>query len=106
MSVVTNFIIMAPCGNGDKLKEINSYMEIEYPGKKGFVSISDDSLPSGWYGGTKFLETEMWIGAFNYLHEEGLISFLRSMKWKYEEDVQVCYKEDDEDKFKLIDLFT
>lgn len=105
MSVVTNVILKTPLFSDSEKehfeKEINSFFDT-----KGFVNCDDKSLPVGWYGGTKMLEAELWLGSFNYLDLEGLVNHLKSIDWKveYEDWVQVIYQKQEDDKFSIIEF--
>ncbi|MBV7530995.1 hypothetical protein [Chitinophaga sp. sic0106] len=102
MSNVTNLIITS------------STLEDEYQiiqAIKGFtkefniVSVNDDKLPISWYGGTKNLECVILIGAYDYLDLERFILFLQnSVKWEAIDLVQMFVKQQEDMKFKLINL--
>jgi len=108
MSVVTNIVLSLSCWDGEepegKLAEVNRYFEGRC---RGLVGVEDPSLPDAWYGGDKYLEACLFIGAFNSRCLHGLDSFLahlRSIRWEYPESVQVFVKEQDDDRFRLIDV--
>jgi len=74
---------------------------------KGFniVSVNDEKLPISWYGGTKNLECVILIGAYNYLDLEEFILFLKNaVKWEAIDLVQLFVKQQEDMRFKLIDL--
>lgn len=52
-----------------------------------------------WYGGSKKLETPLYIGAFNNLDLRGLIKYCQKIEWIEPENVQIIVKEQDSDKF-------
>ncbi len=109
MSVVTNIILVTPITFEEdmpKLKrKINSFFNGEHGYRTpGFVAVEDKKLPKGWYGGTKMLETELWIGAFNHINLDDLVEHLRKIKWEYPEEVQLIVKEQEEDRFEIIDI--
>jgi hypothetical protein len=68
--------------------------------KSGFRFVEDMHV-----GGSKYLECELAIGAFNYLNLEGLILYLRTLKWKSPESVQLMVRKDQADRFELINVF-
>lgn len=105
MSRVTNIILSTGYENDlDKIiDQINAYL-IEKGMHTGLVSIDTDTLPRGWYGGSKMLECELFIGAFNYLHLEEFLEHLKSYSWQYPECVQVIYKEQQDDRFSVWNL--
>jgi hypothetical protein len=105
MSSVTNVILTIPLYNDKEklkiVKKINSFFEEE----KGFVLVDNENLPIGWYGGTKMLEAEILIGAFNYLNIEELIKHLRSIDWKDDHTTpQLMFRGQDDNCFTMIDL--
>jgi hypothetical protein len=87
-----------------KLAEVNRYFEGRC---RGLVSVEDPSLPDAWYGGNKYLEACLFIGAFDNRCLQGLDGFLahlRSIRWECPESVQVFVLEQDDDRFRLIDV--
>jgi hypothetical protein len=85
----------------DRLETVNEY----FGDMEGLVSVHDDRLPHHWYGGGKALEAELAIGAENHLDLNAFIQHLRSMEWAYNDLVQLVVKEDDDDRFRIIDVF-
>lgn len=55
-----------------------------------------------WYGGSKFLETPLYIGAFNHLDFDGLKDHLRDIEWEQPESVQLIVKGPDSNIFEII----
>jgi hypothetical protein len=53
-------------------------------------------MPRGWYGGTKFLERCVAIGAFNFLDLEELKEHLAGIAWEYPEHVQLLTQVEDD----------
>lgn len=85
------------------INEINNF---KFNGNNlNIVSIDDEKLPKKWYGGSKMMEAEILIGAYNGLHLNDLILFLKKINWQNPDDVQVMYKKQEDFKFILIDLF-
>lgn len=72
---------------------------------RGLVSLNDPSLPRGWYGGSKFLEAGLYVGAFNHLDLDDFIEHLRSLEWKEPSQVQLIVKKQEEDVFRIVPLF-
>ncbi len=102
MSSVTNLIITFSILEDEEqiIKQISAYAD-------GFniVSVKDDKLPLDWYGGTKRLECNVLVGAYNHLDLEQFLNFLRqNVNWYAGDLVQLIIKEQEELKFKLIDL--
>lgn len=100
MSYITNTIISIGMNDSDKLNEVNKYFGED----RGFVSCDSAGLPRGWYGGSKFLEVEIGIGAFNYLNVNLLKEHIKNIQWEYPEDVQLLICDQDTDRFKIWNL--
>lgn len=101
MSVVDNCILsFGICESEDIINAVNSF----FTKQKGFISIDDPSLPVGWYGGTKMMEANLFIAAFNYFRENQFIKHLKSIKWRYPSEVQLIIKRDDEETFSIVSL--
>jgi hypothetical protein len=105
MSQVTNIIILFSCSE-DESTVVNELSQFEYKKDSFFYikSISDKTLPKHWYGGSKGFEASVLIGAYNYLNILDLINYMRNIEWEYIEDVQLLYKEQEDDIFKMISL--
>ena len=73
MSLVTNIILHIGIleDEKEKIKEINKFFD-----GQSLVSVDDENLPRGWYGGSKMLECNLYIGAFNYLRIQEFIDHL------------------------------
>lgn len=106
MSRVTNLILCLGVPDADgawgKIEEVNRYFE---GSSKGLVSVDDPSLPRGWYGGTKYLEAELYVGAYNALDLNAFIGHLRSIEWESPECVQLLVQEQEDRRFRLINVF-
>lgn len=105
MSQVTNIIILLSSSENET-EVIHNLSKFEYKRDNFFFikSIKDKTLPKDWYGGSKRFEASALIGAYNFLNIVDLIQYMKNMKWEYIEDVQILYKEQEEDTFKLISL--
>lgn len=102
MSVVTNLIIA--CSTRDSGgTQINDYKPDDC---LFFLVNADDPKLGKWYGGGKCFECDLWMGAINHLDLDHLIRFLRKINWDTPESVQVIVKEEEDIKFRIIDLFT
>ncbi|WP_133257177.1 hypothetical protein [Hymenobacter edaphi] len=105
MSQVTNLIITLAAGE-DIDRAVTGLHKFEHHGYPFVIkSVDDDALPRGWYGGSKYLEANLLIGAYNNLDLRRLINHMRNMHWDSPEDVQVIFKEPHDFKFKLRDVF-
>ncbi|MEL6559483.1 MAG: hypothetical protein AAFQ94_14935 [Bacteroidota bacterium] len=105
MSVVTNVIIAfsASENEAERLNDIHKFQYNNQPFR--IVSVNDSKLQKGWYGGTKYLETNILIGAYNHLNLKDLIQHMSTIDWEEPEDVQVIVKEQNDDRFRIINLF-
>lgn len=103
MSLVTNVILSFLGLEEEKaqLVEVNKF----FGNVKGLVCIEDEALPRGWYGGNSGFETSIAIGAFNYLDLNALVKHLKTLDWRWREDVQLLVKEDGESGFRIINVF-
>lgn len=55
-------------------------------------------------GGTKEMQVDVWLGAFNYMDETALVDVVRTAPWKYPECVQLMLKGEHDDRFKVYEL--
>ena len=102
MSVVDNCILsFCICEDeGERIAEVNSFFNsVEH--QEPFVDVDADFLPTGWYGGCKMLETPLFIAAFNYFPEELFINHLKTLNWKYPENVQLIIQRQEEGRFSI-----
>ena len=100
MSVVTNAILYYDSAGEAFLAKVNEF----FRGRKGFVSVKDPALPDAWYGGDRRLEVDLAIGAFNHLDLEGLVQHLRQIGGPYAVDFQLMVREQDEERFRIINI--
>jgi hypothetical protein len=105
MSRVTNIMILFS-DSEDENRIISDLSKFEYKKDSFFKikSIHDENIPKFWYGGNKGFEASVLIGAYNFIEIIDLVNYMRTMKWEYIEDVQVLYKEQFDEQFKLINL--
>lgn len=108
MSVVTNVILSLGIMNEGPVDDpradvaaINAY----FGDATGLVSLDDPDLPRGWYGGSKMLEQPLYVGAFNYLDLDALVAHIRGLTFREPENVQLIVCEQDDDRFRIIDVF-
>lgn len=99
MSLVTNVVLKTAVQDAGLIGGINSALK-----DKGFVSCDDESLPFGWYAGTKALECEIFPGAFNYLDLDAMIYAIRTVPWDQPGSVQLFIQEQNEDRLREVDL--
>lgn len=105
MSLVTNCIFSFSIGEDEEaiMKEVNSYFEIK---ERPLISVEDKLLPHGWYGGSKYLETPIYIGAFNFFSIEHFMSHIKELPWKEPENVQLIAQGQEEDYFTIYILLS
>ncbi|WP_430405741.1 hypothetical protein [Fluviicola sp.] len=112
MSEVTNLILTFSNNEDEvqRIKEVNFYISdgssinlvsADYLRKAN--SFGRDNRKS-WYGGTKFLERPLYIGAINHLDLDDFITFLKEIDWEEKEYVQLIVKQEQDEKFKIIEL--
>ena len=112
MSEVTNLIISFSIGEDEtsRINEVNLF----FNNGRGF-KINSADFEEGtnwlgkenrkrWYGGTKMLETPLYVGAFNHLDLEGLIEHMKELEWEEPENVQLIVKLQEADKFEIFEL--
>lgn len=104
MSYVTNVILSYSIIEKDeKIEEINKFFEKD---TAPFVSVDSPELPHGWYGGTKMLETPLFIGAFNHLRLDQLMHHIAQIEFEEPQSVQLIVKDQEDDVFKILYPFT
>lgn len=118
MSNVTNLVLIAESYVGqfvnqdsrdwekDRLEPINTWLR-EHANHQYFVSADSEEMPDGWYGGAKYLEIELAIGAFNYLDLEAFLRFLKEeMPWDEDDGfVQLLIMDQEDLKARLVDIY-
>jgi len=105
MSIVTNLIICCSLLE-DKDKITDEFEKYTHNGHPfGIVSVTNEKLPKDWYGGEKNLECIVFIGAYNHLDLDCFLGFMKTeMSWEAPDLVQIIVKEENDIKFRLIDL--
>ena len=112
MSEVTNLIISFSIGEDEtsRINEVNLFFNNGLGFKINSADFEEGSNWLGkenrkrWYGGTKMLETPLYVGAFNHLDLEGLIEHMKEIEWEEPENVQLIVKLQEADKFEIIEL--
>ena len=111
MSVVTNLILSFSVSEDERSreKEINSF----YNNGRNFKIISADFERNEaedyyevktWYAGSKYLETPLYVGAYNHLDIDGLIEHLKKVHWEEPKSVQLIIKRQESDIFEIIHI--
>lgn len=119
MSRVANVALLQSSFLGDwqaeRLDRVNAFLRgVLLVGS--LVSVDDPRIaietPNGpvkpWYGGVKFLECEMAVGALNYVEIEEFVRFLKtSIPWDESIDgtCQLLVKEQETYRFQLLDIY-
>ncbi len=108
MSWVTNTILQYGHLGPIFLNHVNRFfVESQgYPeGYEGLVTVDDPRLPRGWYGGHKFLECDIAVGALNHVNIEEFAAYIRKL---CREDgcggVQLIVMDQEEDEFHIISI--
>ncbi len=106
MSLVTNVILHIPLGDDEGLPRVIGQVNT-FLAPQSLVSVEDPSLPHHWYGGGKFLETNLYLGAINYLDLDGFVAHLRRIPWGEDicGEVQLIVMEQHDEGFRVIDIF-
>ena len=99
MSVVTNLIFTCDQDDCARMLKVNEY----FKPTRGLVNC-DAVEQRGWYGGTKMLEADIYIGAFNGLHLPDFLDHLRTISWQFPDTVQLIVKKEDDEQFRIITL--
>ena len=103
MSLVSNCILTFKILEDaeSRMEEVSRFFESE----RSFVSIHDEKLPRKWYGGSKFMERPLYLGAFNYLNVHKFLDHLKlKVKWRYPEEVQLIIKQQDDNGFSILTI--
>jgi len=105
MSCVTGILIFHSPSEEDELedrvKEINEFGDAGH----WFSNKNIADCPDEFWGGSK--HSQLWfIGAgLNYVNLQEFIEHIRTkVAWKYLEDVQILYQEENNDRVTLINL--
>ena len=56
-------------------------------------------------GGTKHLETPLFVAAFNFFSVDAFVNFVRSLEWQEKEGVQIFVKDHGSARFSLLEPF-
>lgn len=103
MANTINIIVTASIDDDDGIDKINALPW--YRSERGLVSCDHaktDEYRYSWYGGSKYLETNIWIGAFSELDVNDLIAAMRQVAWNEPDCVRLYVSEGDQ-RFTRID---
>lgn len=101
MNHVTNVILTSFVGDKANLDKLNGLSW--YKGGRGLISCADKRFQPPWYGGSKHLEMNVWLGAFRELDVEELVSAIRQLEWGDPECVRLFVCEGGAGRFTRID---
>ena len=105
MSQVTSLIITSSIIE-DEDYLIEKFKEFKVNGTSfSLVSVDDVRLPKGWYGGSKMIESLVFVGAYNKLNVQSLCLFMQdNIDWKSPESIQLMVKEPHDIKFRIVEF--
>ncbi|MFA5135358.1 MAG: hypothetical protein WC505_06270 [Patescibacteria group bacterium] len=106
MSNVTNLLLAFCCSEDEdeRIREVNAFFDPERD-VRGLVAVDDPKLPPHWYGGSKMLEVNLYLGAFNYFRETDFMEYLcTKVQWYSPEQVQVMIRREEDDVFTILTL--
>jgi hypothetical protein len=94
MSVVTNIIVFASHADERLLSYVNRF----FWNCRGLARIHEHA------GGPKYLEAEVWVGAFNYLPMPDFVAHLKSLAWDSPAEVQLLVRGQEAELWSFVDL--
>ncbi|NVO30788.1 hypothetical protein [Hymenobacter lapidiphilus] len=105
MSRVTNLMIAFNSSEDSKgvIEQLRKFTYRNLP--FNITSVKDEKLPESWYGGTKYLECNILLGAFNHFEIKPLVEYMRQMTWDSPECVQLIIKEEWDVRFRIVEVF-
>lgn len=107
MSNVTNVILkhgIVSEETGSLTSRINEFFrqsrfsDVEY----GFINLDEVQTHRKPYGGTKCLECEVLVGAFNHLDIRGLVEHLLTIPWEEPEETQLFVQYQEADRLEEV----
>lgn len=100
MSVVTNVLLSFDIleNEAEVVDEINGWLSSHHQGY--FKDLTEAC------GGSKAMEIPVYGAAFNYLDVKALLAFIRTLKFKEPQNVQLFVCQQEEEKFTLIQPFS
>ena len=91
-----------------RINEVNSFLNNGREFKITSIDFEEGTNWLGkantnrWYGGSKMMETSLFMGAFNPLDLDGHVEHIKTINGEELENVQVIVKEQEADKFKIL----
>jgi hypothetical protein len=92
MSRVTNVLVTAGIDEPG-VPVLNKWLELENYGVLHNVTLAA--------GGSKAVEADVWLGAFNYLNLKEFASAVERVKWESPGSVAIFIKEQEDERFEL-----
>jgi hypothetical protein len=102
MSRVTNLLLHF--GTVEDEREMLTRVNLFFTNQFGFIDI--ETPQNGWYGGSKHLEVNLAVGAFNYLDLKALVRHIKKLEWRDKEAVQLIVCDHDDLRFRIINIFS
>lgn len=87
MSVVTNVVLVTGLMDEPQVEEINQWL---YDNGFGSVVRVDQHA-----GGSKVMEVNVYLGAFNYLDESSFVEFAQTRNWRWPEEFSLFVQTED-----------
>ena len=91
MSVVTNVILILD-NESREILHLNRWLK---DNAQGVLAL----LPLGAEGGTKYMECDVYLGAFNFLDVEGFVAAFQAVEYDDPETVQLFVRRQESDRF-------
>jgi len=101
MSWVTNTILHLGLDDEGRINLINEF----FKGRQEFVSVDDEALQRGWYGGYKMLEANLYLAALNNVDISDLVAHLRGIEFFAPSAVQLMVMDQEDSWFRLVNIF-
>jgi len=101
MSRVMNVILTTGCGETpDRIAALNGILWLN-SSTRGFAPLP--ASHSSYIGGTKAMECDVYLAAFNYLPLAAVVRAMHATRWNEPEQVQLFVKDEDDRRFTEID---
>lgn len=100
MSVVNNYLVLAPCGEEGVLPTLNAALKkaVNIPGfSQEFKDVKDS------VGGSKVLEAEAYAAALNYVVPQYVTEAMRAVSWEEPDNVQLLVNLQEDETWRFID---
>lgn len=107
MSLITNVILSMGSNTDEEAKEYMQQVNAFFEGKTVYSKAVEFAHVNDWQAKESVynLESDLAIGAFNYLDLEALIEHLRAIDWQQPASVQLLVRGQNDVGFRVIDVF-